>query len=69
MADPIESEAQRLMREYEKDRTRCRCCGKWVKKTKNCRLRFHKREIAVGTFWRTEKCPASGQLPEQWSWK
>ena len=61
MNSGFKSDGQRLMEEYEKDRTRCPVCGKWVKKQKNGRVRNHRRELMAGTFLNTYDCPGVGK--------
>jgi hypothetical protein len=57
------SEAQRISDEYDaKHNVRCPVCAKRLCPQKNGKVRGHSRDLHVGTFVRTEKCPGSGRI-------
>lgn len=56
------NEAEDMSRRYEAGKDRCPVCGSWHKKQKNGRMRAHHRELMVGTFYKTERCPGTGQV-------
>lgn len=54
------SEAQRIVDEHNR-RPACPVCGKRLVPLKSGKTRPHNRHLAIGTFWRFERCPGSGR--------
>lgn len=62
--ESAKSEAQQILDDYNAVHSAlCRHCSKRLAPQNLGRIRHHTRDVFVGTFLRSERCPGSGLPP------